>query len=156
MEDDRADLLSRRIGWYRHRGAARGRAHRRRNGTAAVHQPRQFELVDQPGPTDVQPASDHLPIRRLRLPGLGATGMGWRITDHHRRARPQRPGTVCIARREMTLSETMSQSQSQSFGGVQARAVAANISEARIAIRNLDFFYGSNQALKHINLDFPN
>jgi phosphate transport system ATP-binding protein len=44
--------------------------------------------------------------------------------------------------------------QQGAFGGVQARAVSA-INEPRIAIRNLDFYYGTNQALKHINLDLP-
>jgi phosphate transport system ATP-binding protein len=46
------------------------------------------------------------------------------------------------------------QNQQGGFGGVQARATSA-INEPRIAIRDLDFFYGSNQALKHINLDLP-
>ncbi|MBN8907571.1 MAG: ATP-binding cassette domain-containing protein, partial [Rhodospirillales bacterium] len=44
--------------------------------------------------------------------------------------------------------------QTASFGGVQARAETA-MNAPRIAIRNLDFFYGSNRALKSINLDFP-
>ncbi len=54
------------------------------------------------------------------------------------------------------MSTTMSehQSQSASFGGVQARSEAA-INAPRIAIRDLDFYYGSNQALKKINLDLP-
>jgi glutamate/aspartate transport system ATP-binding protein len=54
------------------------------------------------------------------------------------------------------VSETMSQMNDQqaSFGGIQARA-NSNLNEARLAIRNLDFFYGSNQALKHVNLDLP-
>jgi phosphate transport system ATP-binding protein len=57
----------------------------------------------------------------------------------------------------MTVSTTMSGTQDQqgSFGGVQARAVASNMNEPRIAIRSLDFFYGSNRALKNIQLDFP-
>src|SRR5690242_12036218 len=38
--------------------------------------------------------------------------------------------------------------------GVQAR-LPANLNEPRITVRNLDFFYGANQALKHINLDLP-
>ena len=42
-----------------------------------------------------------------------------------------------------------------SFGGVQARSAAAINDTARIAIRNLDFFYGDNRALKSINLDLP-
>jgi phosphate transport system ATP-binding protein len=56
----------------------------------------------------------------------------------------------------MSLStQTQSQSAStKSFGGMQARSDAA-LNEARIAIRNLDFFYGDNRALKGINLDLP-
>lgn len=56
----------------------------------------------------------------------------------------------------MSLStETKSQATStKSFGGMQARSDAA-LNDARIAIRNLDFFYGDNRALKGINLDLP-
>jgi phosphate transport system ATP-binding protein len=56
----------------------------------------------------------------------------------------------------MSLStQTKSQAAStKSFGGMQARSDAA-LNEARIAIRNLDFFYGDNRALKGINLDLP-
>ena len=39
-------------------------------------------------------------------------------------------------------------------GGVQVRAVGP-LSAARIAIHNLDFFYGTNRALKAINLAVP-
>ena len=49
MEGDRADLLSRGEGRHRHRRAAGGRAHRRRDRAAAVHQPGQPQLVGQPG-----------------------------------------------------------------------------------------------------------
>jgi phosphate transport system ATP-binding protein len=42
--------------------------------------------------------------------------------------------------------------QSASFGGVEARS-AETINAPRIAIRNVDFFYGGNHALKSINLD---
>jgi len=53
------------------------------------------------------------------------------------------------------MSITMSAAQgSAGFGGMQARS-AETINEPRIAIRNLDFFYGSNRALKGVNLDFP-
>jgi len=40
------------------------------------------------------------------------------------------------------------------IGTIEARSSAAPAAP-RIAIRNLDFFYGSNRALKGINLDFP-
>jgi phosphate transport system ATP-binding protein len=42
-----------------------------------------------------------------------------------------------------------------SFGGVQARSAAALNQTARIAVRNLDFFYGDNRALKGISFDLP-
>jgi phosphate transport system ATP-binding protein len=56
----------------------------------------------------------------------------------------------------MSLStETQNQTTgSKSFGGMQARSEAA-LNDARIAIRNLDFFYADNRALKGINLDLP-
>jgi phosphate transport system ATP-binding protein len=44
--------------------------------------------------------------------------------------------------------------QSASFGGMQARS-SARIAEPRIAIRNLDFYYGATKALTQINLDLP-
>jgi phosphate transport system ATP-binding protein len=44
--------------------------------------------------------------------------------------------------------------QDSGFGGIQARS-AEGLNAPRIAIRNLDFFYGANKALKGINLDFP-
>jgi phosphate transport system ATP-binding protein len=40
------------------------------------------------------------------------------------------------------------------MGGVEVRSGAA-LNEPRIAIRNLDFFYGENRALKAIDLDLP-
>ena len=56
----------------------------------------------------------------------------------------------------MSLStETQNQpTGSKSFGGMQARSEAA-LNDARVAIRNLDFFYGDNCALKEIKLDLP-
>ena len=56
----------------------------------------------------------------------------------------------------MSLStETHSQNTgTKSFGGMQARS-EATLNNARVAIRNLDFFYGDNRALKGINLDLP-
>lgn len=56
----------------------------------------------------------------------------------------------------MSLS-TATQNQgaaTTSFGGLQARSEAA-LNTARVAISNLDFFYGDNRALKEIKLDLP-
>jgi phosphate transport system ATP-binding protein len=44
---------------------------------------------------------------------------------------------------------------SAGFGGLQATSSAELSSNARVAMRNLDFFYGDNRALKGINLDLP-
>ena len=41
------------------------------------------------------------------------------------------------------------------FGGMQARSDAEINAASRISVRNLDFFYGTNKALKGINLDLP-
>jgi phosphate transport system ATP-binding protein len=46
------------------------------------------------------------------------------------------------------------QGQQTSFGGVRA-PIPATLGQVRIAIRNLDFFYGSNRALKNVTLDLP-
>jgi phosphate transport system ATP-binding protein len=56
----------------------------------------------------------------------------------------------------MSLStETQSESAgAKTFGGMQARSEAA-LNTARVAISNLDFFYGDNRALKEIKLDLP-
>jgi phosphate transport system ATP-binding protein len=57
---------------------------------------------------------------------------------------------------QQAVSTAMNELQDQpgSFGGLQARS-EAELGRPRIAIRNLDFFYGSNRALKGINLDVP-
>ncbi len=41
------------------------------------------------------------------------------------------------------------------MGGLNSGAVGAAPAEARIVIRDLDFFYGATQALKHVELDLP-
>jgi phosphate transport system ATP-binding protein len=51
-----------------------------------------------------------------------------------------------------TMSETHPSAEGR--GGMQARSTAT-LGAARIAIQNLDFFYGANKALKAINLDLP-
>ena len=54
----------------------------------------------------------------------------------------------------MSATATSGESQTGSFGGIQARSNTA-INQARISIRNLDFFYGDHRALKAINLELP-
>ena len=55
------------------------------------------------------------------------------------------------------MSTTMSEQQDRQ-AQLRRRSGArddAGMNEPRIAIRNLDFFYGGNRALKGINLDLP-
>ena len=55
----------------------------------------------------------------------------------------------------MSTTTTSAQAaHNASFGGVQGRG-AAKMNAARIAISDLDFFYGDNRALKAIKLDLP-
>jgi len=52
------------------------------------------------------------------------------------------------------VSETMSQAHDQQTNWGVSRHDTEN-TVARIAVRGLDFYYGNNQALKHVDLDFP-
>ncbi len=52
------------------------------------------------------------------------------------------------------MSASMTTANTEALGGLQARSGAA-LNPARIAIRDLEFFYGANRALKGINLDLP-
>ena len=51
-------------------------------------------------------------------------------------------------------TSVQAQTTSAGFGGVSVRS-DARIANAKIAIRDLDFFYGDNRALKAIKLDLP-
>jgi len=55
----------------------------------------------------------------------------------------------------MSTAMSVSQDRQASCGGVQARASDVQINEPRIAIKQLNFYYGSNQALKNVQLNFP-
>ena len=53
------------------------------------------------------------------------------------------------------MSQTMNESgQSPTIATIQARSAEA-LGKPRISIRDLEFFYGANKALKSINLDVP-
>jgi phosphate transport system ATP-binding protein len=53
-----------------------------------------------------------------------------------------------------TADTGVNESGQQGFGGVQARSTVA-LNEPRIAIKNLEFFYGDNRALKGIDFNIP-
>ena len=56
---------------------------------------------------------------------------------------------------ETAMPDAQPAAPSQSFGGLQARSAASVSSTARISVRNLEFWYGANRALKGIDLDLP-
>jgi phosphate transport system ATP-binding protein len=53
-----------------------------------------------------------------------------------------------------TTTNGQQNQRSPNFGGMQARS-SATINEPRIAIRDLNFYYGSSQTLKQIKLNVP-
>ena len=52
-------------------------------------------------------------------------------------------------------TETSAEAQTGSFAGVQVRSDAVLNTVSRLSVRNLDFYYGTNKALKGINLELP-
>ncbi|QYU68372.1 ATP-binding cassette domain-containing protein [Leptolyngbya sp. 15MV] len=54
-----------------------------------------------------------------------------------------------------TTEPAPASSEAASFGNVQARSAAAINAVSRISVRKLDFYYGTNKALKDINLELP-
>jgi phosphate transport system ATP-binding protein len=54
----------------------------------------------------------------------------------------------------VTMASGLEQDTRRATGGVQVREKVA-INPPKMAIRNLDFFYGDNRALKAVNLDLP-
>ncbi len=55
----------------------------------------------------------------------------------------------------MSSTTETKQSAEAGFGGMQARSGAQINATSRISVRNLDFYYGTNKALKGINLELP-
>ena len=54
-----------------------------------------------------------------------------------------------------TTARTPAVTEPATLGGMQARSTVAINAVSRISVRNLDFFYGTNKALKGINLELP-
>ncbi len=54
----------------------------------------------------------------------------------------------------MSITAETAETATKGFGGVQARSEEA-INASRISIRNLEFFYGENRALKGIDFEIP-
>jgi phosphate transport system ATP-binding protein len=61
---------------------------------------------------------------------------------------------MCRELNEMSITMNEHQGRSETLTGTAPRTDVP-LNEPRLAIRNLNFYYGTNQALKNINLDLP-
>ncbi len=128
-----------------HRRAAGAGAHRRRDRTAAVHGAVQPVLDQRFARADGQPAGDDLQVRDEPVRELAEAGLGRRLPDHpgragaeHHRARAVPPEALKDKNKPM-----------------DAKVQTPVASKPKVAVRDLNFYYGSFQALKKINLDIP-
>ena len=74
---------------HRDRRPARGRPHRRRDGAAALHRPRQPVHELQPQPADGGAAADGLHLRHRPLRGVAPLRLGGGAGPHPGRVRPE-------------------------------------------------------------------
>lgn len=138
------------------RAAGRG-PHRRRDRAAAVHRAQQPVLDRRRDPADGQPAGDHLQVRDEPVRELAAAGLGRRVPDHHRGARPQHPGAGPDAHQALKPGRlppqpAQNEQEKRNMAPITAPTVA---SPAKISVKNLNFYYGKFHALKGINLEIP-
>ena len=129
-----------------HRPAAGGRPRQRRDRAAAVHRSEQPVLEHQSQRADGQPAGRDLPVRAVALQGMAAARLDRRADHHPGRARLFRSRRASSARKGPANDRL----RFAIFSSRLAYASAAphgKLAE-KMAVRNLDFFYGDNRALE--------
>ena len=168
VEDDRPGLLPGGPLRHRHRHPAGGGAHRRRDGAAAADELRQRDAVASTSAS----AMASLPIAIYQQANSGFPDL-----DRHRLVgRPARsrsacwpstssPASCCGAAADRTEKQPHEHHHRHADQAARRRPAASAAcrrgpppprrASARVAIRDLDFFYGDNRALKGINLDLP-
>ncbi len=124
-----------------------------------VHRAEQPVLQLQPQRAHGEPARRDLPVRDVALQGLAIAGLGGRAAHHrrrahavHRRAHPRRPENIQIGDRPMNeaYSQDQDATSAEVFGGDASGFIPAL--PEKMSVRNLDFFYGDNRALKSVNV----
>src|SRR5205085_1216049 len=109
---------------------------RGRDGAVALHGTVEPVLDDEPVGADGQPAGHHLQVRHEPLRELAEARLGRRLPHHARRARAQHPGARALPPETMTRVAAM-----------DAKVDIAITEKPKLSVRNLNFFYGSFQAL---------
>ena len=144
---DHADRLPRRPRRDGHRRAAGGRPHQRRDRAAPFHRAQQPVLEHRPQRADAEPAGRHLPVRALALQGLAKAGLDRGAHHHSDRARAldRRARAFCIEKTVMNVASVAVPTVTH------APISTAGLAE-KISIRNLNFYYGNNKALRDVNV----
>ncbi len=104
-----------------------------------------------------------LPVCAQPLPGLAPTGLGRGASHDPVRAGRERGRPVCPAlagRKDMRMPQQGGTAVRPQIGAIEvgrnnARPNGNAASPVKVEIQDLDFFYGSNQALKHVTLRLP-
>ena len=123
------------------------RPHQRRDGAAALHRAQQPVLEHQSQCADGEPAGRHLPVRAEPLCRLAEAGVDRRADHHARRAGPQHHRPRPCSNEQIIMNVAMLNVPEVKH----AASDTAGLPE-RVTVRNLDFFYGANRALKSISL----
>src|SRR5262249_12503308 len=145
MESDLLCHGARRKGGDHHRHPPRGGAYQRRDGASPVHGAQQPVLVHQLECAHGQPSRGDLPVCDEPVRELAASGLGWRAADNAQRARAEHLRARGLPQQDagvLTMNAAVLQSSPETV--VQ-----------KIAVRDLNFYYGGFHALKDINLGIP-
>ena len=142
-------------------------SHRRRNCAAPVYQSQQPILVGEThGTHGHAPSHDlqagYLRLRRLAPPGLGRRFGAVRVRANHKHSRPLgalagrlSPKGVSLFYGRRTRIRRMANERDDGSAATARKSRTTALSKAKLKADNLDFFYGTFQALHDINLEVP-
>src|SRR6266566_2941214 len=140
---------------HHYRCIAGHRPDQRRNGAAAVHRAQPSVLQPRSQRADRQSSGRDLPVRPEPLRGLAKARLDRRLDHHLRGARLEHHCARALSVKDIVMSSIASIThgvQSPVPTVVDRSANHAGKSAEKILIRNLNFYYGDNKALKSINV----
>jgi phosphate transport system ATP-binding protein len=149
----RQGLLPRGARRHHHRHPAGGGPHQRRDRADPVHRAQQPVLQHQPQRPHGEPAGRHIPVRAQPLSRLAEARLDRRADHHNVGARAEHRRTCACVLEENVMSMSMSAVQGTSpVPTVTHAAAQTGAMEEKVGVRNLNFYYGGNRALKDINV----